>query len=291
MNPTTERRNDKVANLVDQLHRGIADLVTGDDWQHMMAVAARFHRYSSWNTIAIFVQRPEATVVGGYRTWQQLGRHVRRGERGIAILAPCTYRTNSAGNDNAEPPDEPGRTVLRGFKVVHVFDVDQTEGEPLTQIAPALLQGDAPASLLDSLVASISAAGFTFERGPMPAPYTQANGITAHDTRRVVVRHDLAPAQAAKTTAHELAHVLLHGPDRPAQTRDRAEVEAESVAYVVCAACGVDTDTYTFPYVSHWAKGDLDLVRATAERVMACARRILDDLPVPSDIDSAEATA
>src|SRR4051812_13836836 len=118
---------DKVTQLLERLQEGIAALVTGADWQRMMDVATRFHRYSMWNTVAILVQRPDATQVAGYTLWQRLGRQVRKGERGIKILAPCTYRRD--GDDN----DEAAR-VLRGFKVVHVFDVHQTEGLPLADV-------------------------------------------------------------------------------------------------------------------------------------------------------------
>ncbi|HZQ26314.1 MAG TPA: ArdC-like ssDNA-binding domain-containing protein [Acidimicrobiales bacterium] len=274
------QERDKVARLVERLQEGIAALVTGEDWQRFMEIASRFHRYSVWNTIAILVQQPEATQVAGYTTWKRVGRQVRRGEKGIKILAPCTYPVHR--EDDEGEGDTPAR-VVRGFKVVHVFDVHQTEGAPLADVPAVLLDGDAPAALLDGLAAQIEAAGFSYRRGPMPSQHARANGLTVYGTRSVVVRDDLSHAQAAKTTAHELAHVLMHGPDAPEHTRERCEVEAESVAFIVCAACGLDSGGYTFPYVGRWSMGDLDLVRSTAERVMATARQVIESLPVADD--------
>lgn len=273
------QQRDKVAELLDRLQEGIAALVTGEDWRRMMEVASRFHRYSLWNTLAILVQRPDATHVAGYRMWQRVGRQVLRGEQGIKILAPCTYPVHREDDDE----NDATARVLRGFKVVHVFDVSQTDGAALVDVPAVVLEGDAPATLVDALVAQIEASGFSYRRGPMPPQFAGANGLTTYSARTVLVRDDLSPAHAAKTTAHELAHVLLHGDDAPEHTRERCEVEAESVAFIVCAACGLDSDSYTFPYVGRWSMGDLDLVRSTAERVTACARKVIDALPAADD--------
>jgi hypothetical protein len=271
---------DPTAQLVERLHAQVAALITSDDWQAWLAVAARFHRYSVNNLMLIYSQNPDATHVAGYRRWQSLGRNVRRGERGIRILAPCTQRRTTIDDDSGETRT---RTVLRGFRVASVFDIAQTEGEPLPTIAlPTLVDGDAPAGLLECLVAEITSAGFAYQRGPLPSPHDTANGLTDYTTRTVSVRQDLPDGHAVKTTAHELAHVLLHGPDRTADmTRGCVEVEAESVAYVVCNAWGLDPAGYTFPYVAGWSRGDVALITATAERVMGCARQILDRLGLP----------
>jgi antirestriction protein ArdC len=158
----------------------------------------------------------------GYRAWQALGRQVRAGERGISILAPCTYkRTND--EDDAET------RVLRGFRVAHVFDVSQTDGKPLPTPAVTRLEGEAPSGLWEALSAQVEATGFTLERHDIAGT---ANGTTDFGSRLVTVDAGLSPAQAAKTLAHELAHVLLHtGTEYALGCRGRAEVEAESVAY------------------------------------------------------------
>ena len=272
-------RTDRLAEAHDRLVTAIEALVNGDDWQHFLDTARRFRAYSLNNLLLIYTQRPDATRVAGYRTWQSLGRQVRRGEQGIAILAPCTYRP---ADDSDEQTDTPAR-VLRGFKVVHVFDIAQTDGDPLPAPPVHLLDGDDPNHVTDRLAAIIRPNGYAFDLGAMPVGHEDANGVTDHTNRAVTVRSDLAPAQQAKTTAHELAHVLLHDPatgNRP--DRNVCEIEAESVAYLVCGSHGLASDDYSFGYVATWAAGDPDTVRATAQRVSACAARILDALD-PSD--------
>jgi hypothetical protein len=269
--PTTTR-DDRVANLVDELHDGVAALTTTDDWLRFLATAARFHRYSFWNTIAILRQRPDATRVAGYQQWRRLGRQVRRGEHGIRILAPCTYRV-----EGAEPDNDDGRLVLRGWRVATVFDVTQTEGDPLPEPPVTLLDGDGPDGLRDQLATLIQCEDYDYTLGALPdGSPSGALGLTDHAARHVVVRDDLPGAQQAKTTAHELAHVRMHrGDDRPTAVR---EIEAESVAYVICGAVGLATDAYSFGYLATWAHGDTDTVRATGERVITTARAILDGL-------------
>jgi hypothetical protein len=177
--------------------------------------------------------------------------------------------------DDAGGPSESERRCV-GFKVVYVFDVAQTDGDPLPEIpAPTTVNGDGPLWLWYALAEQITGAGFHLERGPLPEPWSAANGVTLVEDRRVIVRHDLPDAQAIKTCAHELAHVLLHTGENCALPRPVREVEAESVAFIVCsAAAGMDTAGYTLPYVAHWSNGDTALVAATGERVAACARTI-----------------
>lgn len=279
--------SDRLAALHDTLTEGVAALVDGAQWRAMLATAAHFHRYSLRNLLLIYLARPDATRVAGIRTWNRLGRRVRKGERGIPILAPCTYRgappdddRGGAGESDRTPTAEPGgdgkpRRVLRGFRVVYVFDISQTEGDPVPNVEPVLLDGDDPGRLWNALASQVAAAGYALDRTDC-AP---ANGRTDFDTRRVSVGPGLSAAQACKTLAHELGHVLLHGPeDVTGERRDRAEVEAESVAYVVCQAAGLVTDDYSLPYVAGWAGGDIAVVRDAADRVVGTARTVLDRL-------------
>jgi hypothetical protein len=271
--------DDRVAVHLAALQSSVAELATSDQWQHYLNVQARFHSYSFWNTLAILRARPDASRLAGFQQWRRLGRYVRQGEHGIAILAPIVRTV-----DEVEPDDGGGTAAgarrCVGFKVVYVFDVAQTEGDPLPEVpAPATVHGDAPVWLWYGLAEQIACAGFHVERGPLPEPWSDANGITLVEDRRVIVRHDLADAQAIKTCAHELAHVLLHTGENCALPRAVREVEAESVAFIVCSAGGgMDTSGYTFPYVAHWSNGDTALVVATGERVAACARQVLGQL-------------
>jgi len=254
---------DRTAELQRRLESHVEELAGSEEWAKMLETAGRFHRYSPNNILLIAMQRPGATRVAGFQAWKQMGRSVRKGEKGIAILAPCVYR-------KAEGDDETTRVF---FKTAHVFDVSQTEGPDLAdECRPVLLEGEAPAGLWDALAAQVLAAGFSLERGKPATP--GANGTTEYGPKRVIVRDDVSEAQACKTLAHELAHVLLH--DGSQWCRGRIEVEAESVAYVVSAASGLATETYSTAYVARWAQGDVKVLKATAERVCRTARTILD---------------
>jgi hypothetical protein len=280
--------NNRAAELLERLHAGVAALASSEDWVRYLDVARRFRRYSWWNTVAILTQRPEATRVAGYRAWRSVGRQVRKGETGIRILAPCTYRRLVADDETG---DETEITQLRGFRVVSVFDVAQTDGEALPdRPVVEVLDGPSPDLLHHQLAAAIRAQGFRFVLGPLPPDRPDALGVTDFAARTVTVRNSLPAAQRAKTTAHELAHVLLHEPGPGVPGRARREIEAESVAYIVLGVCGVDADAYSFGYVTSWSGGDTAVVQATGERVMDCTRRVLDGLGAGSD-DAAQPAA
>ncbi len=284
---------DKLNVLHEQISDGVAALVESEGWRAMLDTAAKFHSYSLGNLLLVALQAPQATRVAGYRSWQSLGRQVRKGERGIAILAPCTYRPKTAeraepagpaGHEpatscsgGAAPQGAGGKQQVRGFRVVHVFDLSQTEGAPLPDIAPTLLEGLAPDGLWDALTEQITAHGYTVHRGDTG----RANGWTDPASRTVRVSGAVDDAQAVKTLLHELAHLEAgHVADLPtyATCRGRCEVEAESVAYVVATAQGMHASGYSFAYVAGWAGGDLSVVRQAADTVTQIARRILTPL-------------
>ncbi len=267
--------SERVEALHDELVAAVEQLVTGEQWQRALDVASQFHNYSWNNLLLIQTQAIDRgflpTRVAGFTQWKKLGRNVRRGEKGLKILAPVTYRRQDA---DVEDPTGSTPRVLVGFRVAHVFDISQTDGEPLPTIDTATVAGDAPDRLWDAAVAQITAAGFTVHRDSWPDP--NLNGYTSWADRRVAVRDDLPAAHATKTALHELAHVQLH--EASTECRGVKEVEAESVAYIVARAVGLKTGTYSFPYVATWAGGDVEVVRATGTRVTQCAHSILDKL-------------
>ena len=299
--------DDKIAAMHEQITEGVAALVDSDAWRDMLKTAAKFTQYSLSNLMLVANQRPDATRVAGFRTWQSLGRQVRKGEKGIAILAPVTYRpkNDDAAPDDATPtpsgtdttpadPTKPAKPRARRFKAAHVFDVSQTDGDPLPDVGPTLLTGQAPDGLWDALAAQVTAHGYTLERGPCGG----ANGYTDPRAMVVRVRDDVDDAQAVKTLAHELAHIECgHVTDLATYVtcRGQCETEAESIAYVVCAAHGLVTDSYSFGYIAGWSGGDVDKVRAAATTVVKAARTILAALdptdPDPEQPDAAQPTA
>jgi DNA primase len=308
-----QAREDKLAGLHRTLTEQVAALATGPAWRRWLDVAARFHTYSLNNTLLLLAQKPDATSVAGYTTWQQLGRQVTKGEQGLMILAPVTRRADpadppaaAAGTPPTPAPEpvgaDPGAQSRRvvGFRPAYVWDVSQTTGEPLpTPPAPRLLAGQAPPGLWDALAGLVTKRGFTVARGDCGG----ANGLTNYAARTVRVRADVDDAQAVKTLAHELAHVLLHDPgDFPAGgtagCRGSREVEAESAAYLIAADAGLDTADYTFAYVAGWAAdtGDVDAaLRVSAARVLATAHQVLEataaELAAPEPADAAQLAA
>jgi antirestriction protein ArdC len=274
----TTTTTDKLQAAHDLLVSAVESLVNGEDWQKMLSVASRFHHYSANNVFMILRQRPDATRVAGYRTWQSLGRQVRKGERGLVILAPCRYTREVERDDGTTEKV----SAVRGFTTTHVFDVSQTDGDPLPDCGPSLLEGSGVAGLWDLLAGQVKAAGFTLERGDCAG----ANGRTDMTVRTVRVRDDVSEAQATKTLIHELAHVLLHQDIATYFTcRGRCEVEAESVAYLVCQSVGLVSDGYSFPYIAEWSEGKSEVIQSTAARVLDAARRILAGL---ENLDKAE---
>lgn len=295
---------DRLAVAHEHLLRAVDDLTAGDAWRQMLTVAARFPSYSANNVLLIGIQRPDATRVAGIRTWNSLGRHVRKGEKGIAILAPCLYRPRDIAARAADGPratqtqaaqpetHKPGRDdaasarQLRGFRVVHVFDLEQTAGEPLPEVSPSQLTGPAPEEFLDRLVAVVRADGYTVERGDCRG----ANGYTDFAARTVRVRDDVPEAQAAKTFSHELAHIradhetrFLSSYGTSVGCRSQAEVEAESIGYLIASAAGLDAAAYSVPYVAGWSDGNRDLLRESATRVLSTARAVIRDLGLAPD--------
>jgi antirestriction protein ArdC len=293
----------RLAELTGQVAAQVEALTDSDTWRRMLETAARFHRYSLNNILAITGQAAQRgitpTRVAGYRTWTQLGRQVRTGEKGFAILAPCTYRkttddkttehpdTGDGDGGRPHPDDRQQGRVVRGFRVVYVFDVSQTDGDELPDVSPVLLTGEVDAGLWDGLAAQVTGHGYTLQRGPCPGG---SNGVTDPAERTVRVRADVEARQAVKTLAHELAHLqcghTADGSTYP-DCRGTAEIEAESTAYVVLAASGVDTAAYTVPYLARWADGNTEAVRRAATTVTDAARRILDRLTSTTGQDTA----
>jgi len=268
----------KTDELLQRLADGVAQLTNSDEWLRYLDVQRRFHHYSFGNCLLILWQRPDATRVAGFHRWIELGRRVRRGEKGIAILAPIVSRVKVEDEDGEQ------RTIVsapRGFRVVYVFDVVQTDGDELPKAPVHKLEGDDPNHVYTSLHAVAASIGFTVEEGALAGP----NGDCNHELRRIRVEVSNEPSQQVKTLAHELAHAILHG-HREGLSREQAELEAESVAYIVCADLGIDSSSYSFGYLASWTQGGKDVRRAISEsgqRIQSAARLILDGRNRPSE--------
>jgi antirestriction protein ArdC len=254
-------------HLLDRLTEGIEALTTSDAWRAHLEVQSRFHSYSFSNALLIVAQDPGASRVAGFATWKKLGRSVRKGERAIWILAPINgKRTRTDDGEECRP--------IVGFRPVSVFDLAQTEGDPLPEVCRSL-RGDDPRAWFDRLTSCAGPMGYAVVATELPGA---TNGDCAFALRRIRVECRNEPAQQVKTLAHELAHALLH---EDSHDRPLAELEAESTAYMVCRTLGFDTGDYTFGYVACWAGGGTEAVariKASGARIQRAAAVILDSL-------------
>lgn len=263
----------EVRDILQKLEQGVEGLQTDAGWKAWLTAQARFHQYSYGNVLLISAQKPDATQVAGYRKWNDFGRYVKKGERGIAILAPMFRYEKRRDVDTGKERSVP---ILTTFRTVFVFDVSQTDGEPLPEIARDL-QGDSN-GLLDALLDVAIAEGIPVSEDTLPG---EVKGYWSPSDRRIVLAKDVSEAQRAKTLAHELAHAIFDH-HYHVEGRETAELEAESVAYVVSAASGLDTGAYSFEYVAYWRGKDpaqaVKEIKASAGRIEKVARRILDAL-------------
>jgi len=246
-----------VTEAVDRL---ITNIEAGQSGQlkAYLAMLGRFHRYSAGNVLLIGMQCPEASRVAGYRTWQSLGRQVRRGQRAIHILAPVLRRAQD---------DDEERDRIAAFKTACVFDVSQTEGRPLPEFSQ--VAGD-PGLCAQRLEALVRRKGIALEHS---ARLGGAEGLSCGG--RIVLKKGMPPAMAFSVLAHELAHEMLHGMDAKEQ-RDRRirETEAEAVAFVVCQAVGLETRTAASDYIQLY-RGDRETLMASLGRIQRTAGEII----------------
>jgi antirestriction protein ArdC len=213
-----------------------------------------------------------------------MGRQVTKGEKALSIFAPMMRK-----REDEKTGEE--KRYLSGFRLVPVFDVSQTEGDALPEdpSRPTLLDGEAPEGLYDSLASMVEAAGYTLRVGPSEHG---ENGYTRPSDKVVQVTEGLSPAQSCKTLIHEVAHMLLHTDDKSLTEdallhRNVAEVEAESVAYIVGNVHGLVTEDYSVPYVAGWSNGKTEVIAFTADRVLKTAKQILATTDPNVDADAA----
>jgi len=257
----------RIDDSVEALAKAVDSVRASDDFRRYLDTQARFHNYSWHNTWLIASQRPDATQVAGFQTWKKLKRHVKKGERGIMIFAPCPWKRE---NDDGETENG----VF--FKVVHVFDVSQTDGQELPNVNCPDVQESADRLLADLRnVASKRGIAVTFKA-------LEGSTYGASKKGAIDVDDTHTTGQQAKTLAHELAHEALHWDIKGTFTRSLAELEAESVAYVVCRHFGLDCEVRSSRYIALW-NGDSKSLRASLERISKTARRIIDDVQALAD--------
>ena len=267
-------RKEQLKEITDKLEQGIKDVFESGKYADYLQAMSKFHRYSINNCLLIAMQCPAATMVAGYRKWQdEFGRQVKKGETAIRILAPMTRKRKTVvqDEDGNEREEEVKYTT---YRAVPVFDISQTEGKELPNICRRL-DGDDGAELIDRVIAA----------APVPVQYKDiegsANGYYSRTEGLIAVRKDLSPMQTLKTLIHEVAHATLHCEDgvQADANRGAKEVQAESVAYTVCNYFGIDTSEYSFGYVAAWSEGkELAELRESLEVIRTTAGAIIDSI-------------
>ena len=265
----SESRADRIKAITDKLEAGIAALFQSETYKAYLSTMAKFHNYSLNNTLLIAMQKPDTTLVAGYQAWQkQHQRHVKKGEKGIQIIAPSTYKAKKerevldpgTGRPKLDAQGKPVTEIVEveypAFRVATVFDVSQTEGKELPTLGVDELAGkvDGYSQLLTALK----------ETCPVPIGFEQiesgAKGYYHTTEHRIALQEGMSETQTLKTLIHEMAHQKLHSHEKEKPREERLtarskEVEAESVAYTVCQHFGIDTSDYSFGYIAGWSSG------------------------------------
>ena len=263
--------------LSDALERGQSDVLKA-----YLAAMGRFWRYSLRNAMLIAAQRPGAQQVAGFHTWKKLGRYVRKGERGIAILAPmirggtgrCRNRLPMKKDEAPSSPDSDLDKVF-GFRAAYVFDVSQTDGKPLPEFASV---GGDPRGYTERLKAFIAEQGIKLEYSERIAP---AQGASSDG--RITLLPDLLPAEEFSVLVHELAHCVLHGKAEQGQSsKTTRETEAEAIAYAVCQSIGLEVSSSSSDYIQLW-DGDRKTLAASLARIRRTAVEIIEAVTLVPD--------
>lgn len=263
-----------IKEITEQLEQGVKGIFESGRYEEYLRCMSKFYHYSTNNCVLILMQKPEASLVAGYQSWQKnFGRQVRKGETGIKILAPCPHKVTKEVKD-ADGNTEEQEIKWTSFRAVTVFDVSQTDGKEIPELLNRL-EGtvDGYKGIIDKL----------FEVSPVPVVFEKingsANGFYSFTEKKIAIREGISEQQTVKTLIHEIAHSILHdrenGEEKDAD-RETKEVQAESVAYTVCNTLGLDTSEYSFGYIAGWSKGkevkelteSMEVIRKTAQTII-----------------------
>ena len=293
---TSEKPAEKLKEITDRLEQGITELFDSERYREYLRVMSKFHNYSFNNTLLIAMQKPDASLVAGFSAWKNnFGRNVIKGQKGIKIIAPSPYKVKQEmkkidphtqqpiiGQDG-KPVTEEKEITIPAYKVVSVFDVSQTEGRELPDIAVNELTGDV--ERYRDFFAALE------KTSPVPIGFEQipgsSHGYYHLEDKRIAIDEGMSEIQTLKTAIHEIAHAKLHDIDlnapeneqQPRIDRRTREVEAESVAYTVCQHYGLDTSDYSFGYVAGWSSGrELSELKSSLETIRSAAAEIINSI-------------
>lgn len=297
---TPEQRQEKIRQITDKLEQGVHQIFESDNYRAYLSTMAKFHSYSLNNTILIAMQKPGATLVAGYTAWQKdHDRHVKKGEKGIQIIAPSPYKVKQerdaldpkTGKPQMDAQGNPLKEIIEverpAFKVATVFDISQTEGKELPSIGVNELSGGVEGyeALFDALKATC----------PVPIAFEDipsgAKGYYHTEDHRIALQEGMSQMQTVKTLIHEMSHERMHSHEKEKPVEERLsrrsmEVEAESVAFVVGTALSaehpelkLDFSDYSFGYIAGWSSGkETAELKASLGRIQATASEMISEI-------------
>lgn len=287
--PVTEKPQQTIAEITDKLEQGVHDLFNSERYREYLSTMAKFHNYSLNNTILISMQKPDATLVAGYQSWKKNhGRQVKRGEKGIRIIAPSPYKVKTEQDvidpktrkpvldQDGRPKKETVEVERPSFRVATVFDVSQTEGKELPTLGAEELVGSVDG--YGSLLAALR------KTSPVPVGFEEirggAKGYFHTADNRIAIQSGMSEIQTVKTMIHEIAHATLHaGKDKEGVDARTKEVQAESVAYTVCQHYGIETSDYSFGYIAGWSTGrETAELKASLETIRSAASDLIEKI-------------
>jgi len=298
----TSKNKERLKEITDSIEQGIKDLFQSDRYMQYLSTMSRFHRYSVNNTMLIYMQKPDATLVAGFNKWRdQFSRNVMRGEKGVKIIAPTPFKKRIE-QEKLDPDtkipmrDADGNIIMEEkevkipmYKVVSVFDVSQTEGKPLPTLANDLTGNVQQYAVFMEALRRSSPVPMEFE-----AMEPNMDGYFSGKDQRIAIRSGMSEVQTVAAAVHEITHATLHNYEQvrlaaaqgnetaePPKPKDRhtEEVEAESVSYAVCQYYGIQTGENSFGYIATWSKGkELTELRASLETINKTASGLITDI-------------
>lgn len=280
-------QDEKIKQAFSMIEQGVKDVYSSESFKQYLSCLSKFHSYSLNNTLLILSQKPEASLVAGYRAWQtNFNRHVNKGEKGLMILAPVTTKEDRLMNKHDENGnvilDESGNPIqemrvvnLTHFKTTTVFDISQTSGDPLPSLVHDLTGSSNEVKAIIQTIQSVCTIPIEFKTETEDLSFmTGAKGYYSPRKDKIVINKDLEDLQTAKTLIHEYAHSILH--KETDKNQSQREIEAESLAFVICDHFGIDTSEYSFGYIASYANKDYSELKSILVNIQSKAHEMIE---------------
>jgi antirestriction protein ArdC len=268
-----KKKEHEKADIIRKLEKGVKDIFSSEKYKEFLKTYAQFHNYSINNTILILMQNPYSSYVASFQTWRKLGRSIKKGEKGIKVLVPIPFRYEK----QVEAKDGQNEVVKyegTSFRLGNVFDIGQTDGKELPSLVSDLTDNSPEIKKAINAIVGASRVPVHFDK-PMNG---EAKGYYHLEDKFIAIRPNMSDSQSFKTLVHEIAHSRIHGKDDKYDRKER-EVQAESIAFVVCSRYGIDTSNYSFGYIAGWSSGkETSELKSSLHLVQECSSEIIKSI-------------